>query len=58
VFCIVYVYLCNGVYLCNDVCLFSCVYFLFVWRRAKLLEADCVVEDSNLFEDDPNDTFE
>jgi hypothetical protein len=51
VICIVYVYLCNGV------CLFIGVCFLFVWWRATLLEADCVVEDSNLFEDDPQDTF-
>jgi hypothetical protein len=34
------------------------VCFLFVWRRATLLEADCVVEDPILFEDDPQDSFE
>jgi hypothetical protein len=56
--CIVYVYLCNGVCLYNGVCLFIGVCFLFVWWRATLLEADCVVEDPNLFEDDPQDTFE
>jgi hypothetical protein len=42
----------------NGVCLFIGVYFLFVLRRATLLEADCVVEDSNTFEDDPQDAFE
>jgi hypothetical protein len=43
--------------LLNGVCLFIGVCF-FVWRRATLLEADCVVEDPNLFEDDPQDIFE
>jgi hypothetical protein len=47
-----------GVCLCNGVYLFIGVCFLFVWRRATLLEADCVVEDLILFEDDPHDTFE
>jgi hypothetical protein len=52
VICIVYVYL------CNDVCLFigACL-FLYV-RCATLLEADCVVEEPNSFEDDPPNTFE
>jgi hypothetical protein len=44
--------------LLNGVCLFIGVCFLFVWRRAKLLEADCVVEDPNSCEDDSQDTFE
>jgi hypothetical protein len=44
--------------LLNGVCLFICVCFLFVWQRTMLLEADCVVEDSNLIEDEPQDTFE
>jgi hypothetical protein len=44
--------------LLNGVCLFIGVYFLFVLQRTTLLESDCVVEDSNLFEDDPQDTFE
>jgi hypothetical protein len=50
--------LCNGACLCNGVCLFIGVCFLFVWRCVTLLEADCVVEDPSLFEDDPQDTFE
>jgi hypothetical protein len=33
------------------------VFFLYVWF-AIILEADCVVEDPNLFEDDPQETFE
>jgi hypothetical protein len=33
------------------------VFFLYVWC-ATLLEADCVVEEPNLFENDPQDTFE
>jgi hypothetical protein len=44
--------------LLNGVCLFIGVCFLFVWQRTTLLEADCVVEDSNLCEDEPQDTFE
>jgi hypothetical protein len=58
VICIVYFYLCNGVCLCKGVCLFIGVCFLFVWLHATLLEADCVVEDPNLFEEDPQETFE
>jgi hypothetical protein len=42
----------------NGVCLFIGVCFLFVWQRTMLLEADCVVEDSNSFEDDPQDSLE
>jgi hypothetical protein len=38
--------------LLNGVCLFIGVCFLFVWRRTTLLEADCVVVDPNLSEDD------
>jgi hypothetical protein len=37
----------------NGVCLFIGVCFLFVWRHATLLEADYVIEDPSLFEDDP-----
>jgi hypothetical protein len=37
--------------------LFGHVLFLYV-RCATLLEADFVVEDLNLFEDDPQDTLE
>jgi hypothetical protein len=43
-------------YLLNDVCLFIGVCFLFVC--ATILEADSVVEDPNLFEEDQRDTFE
>jgi hypothetical protein len=47
----VYVYVMVRVYLL--------VYVLFLYVRcATLLEADCVVEDSNTFEDEPQDTFE
>jgi hypothetical protein len=47
------------VYLWNVVCLFigDCFLFLYV-RCATLLEADCVVEDLNLFENDPQNTLE
>jgi hypothetical protein len=44
--------------LLNGVCLFIGVCFLFVLRHATLLEVDCVIEDPNSFEDDPQDTFE
>jgi hypothetical protein len=44
--------------LLNGVCLFIGVCFLFVWQRTTLLEADCVVEDLNLFENDPQNTLE
>jgi hypothetical protein len=33
------------------------VFFLYVWR-AIILEVDCVLEDPNLFEDDPRENFE
>jgi hypothetical protein len=36
-------------------CMFS---FCMVTTRALSLEADCVVEDLNLFEDELHDTFE
>jgi hypothetical protein len=52
------VYLCNGVCFCNGACLFIGVYFLFVWQRVTLLEADGVVDEPNSFEDDPQDAFE
>jgi hypothetical protein len=32
--------------------IYWCIFFLFVWRRTMLLEADYVVEDLNLSEDD------
>jgi hypothetical protein len=32
------------------------VFFLYV-RRVTLLEADCVVQDPNSFEEDPQDAF-
>jgi hypothetical protein len=44
--------------LLNGVCVFIGVCFLFVWQCTTLLEADCVVEDSNLIEDEQQDTFE
>jgi hypothetical protein len=41
------------------VCAYLLVYVLFLYVRcATLLEANCVVEDSNTFEDKPWDTFE
>jgi hypothetical protein len=46
VYVMVYVYVMVRVYLL--------VYILFLYVRcATLLEADCVVEDSNTFEDEP-----
>ena len=40
-------------------CVYLLVYVLFLYVRcATLLEADYVVEDSNTFEDEPQDTFE
>jgi hypothetical protein len=51
VYVMVYVYVMVRVYLL--------VYVLFLYVRcATLLEADCVVEDPNSFEDDPPNTFE
>jgi hypothetical protein len=51
VYVMVYVYVMVHVYLL--------VYVLFLYVRcATLLEADCVVEDSNTFEDEPQDAFE
>ena len=35
------------------------VYVLFLYVRcATIIEADCVVEEPNTFEDDPQDAFE
>jgi hypothetical protein len=45
------------VYVMVHVYLFGYVLFLYV-RCATLLEADGVVDESNLFEDEPRDTFE
>jgi hypothetical protein len=51
VYVMVYVYVMVRVYLL--------VYVLFLYVRcATLLEADCVVEDPNSFEDDLPNTFE
>jgi hypothetical protein len=58
VICIVYVDLCNGVCLCNGACLFIGICFLFVWWRVTLLEADSVIDEPNLFEDEPQDMYE
>jgi hypothetical protein len=44
--------------LLNGVCLFIGVCFLFVLRRATLLEADCAVGEPISFEDDPQDSLE
>jgi hypothetical protein len=52
------VYLCNCVCLCNGACLFIGVRFLFVWQCVTLLVADGVVDEPNLFENDPQDSFE
>jgi hypothetical protein len=47
------------VYLYNGVCLFIGVCFLLVCTMYEsILEADFVVEDPNMFEDDPHDTFD
>jgi hypothetical protein len=43
--------------LLNGVCLLVYVLFLYV-QCATLLKVECVVEDPNLFEDDPHETFE
>jgi hypothetical protein len=46
-------------HLCNGVCLFIGVCFLFVCVMCEsILEADFMVEDPNLFEEDPQGTFE
>jgi hypothetical protein len=45
------------VYVMVHVYLFVYVLFLYV-RCATIIEADCVVEDPNLFENDPQDSFE
>jgi hypothetical protein len=45
-------------YLWNSVCLFIGECFLLYVRCATLIEVDCMVEDPNTFEDDPQDTFE
>jgi hypothetical protein len=59
--CSVYVYSCNGVCLIHVmvyVYLFG-VCFLFVCTMFEsILEADFMVEDQNMFEDDPQDTFD
>jgi hypothetical protein len=47
----------NVIHVMVFVCLLVYVFFLYVWC-ATLLEADCVVEEPNLFENDPQDTFE
>jgi hypothetical protein len=44
--------------LLNGVCLFIRECFLLYMRGATLLEVGCVVEESNTFEDNPQDTFE
>jgi hypothetical protein len=45
--------------LCNGVCLFLWCIFSFVCTICELiLEADCVVDEPNSFEDDPQDTLE
>jgi hypothetical protein len=47
------------VYVYVMVLVYLLVYVLFLYVRcATLLEADCVVEDSNTFENEPQDTFE
>jgi hypothetical protein len=44
-------------YVMMHVHLFVYVLFLYV-RCATIIEADCVVEDPNLFENDPQDSLE
>jgi hypothetical protein len=57
---VVYDCSCNGeFYMCHGVCLFIWCMFSFVCKICEpILEADCVVEEPNTFEDDPQDTFE
>jgi hypothetical protein len=45
-------------YLWNGVCLFICACFFLYIRCATLIEADCVVEESNSFGEDLQDAFE
>jgi hypothetical protein len=45
-------------HLCIGVCLFIGECCLLYVRYATLIEADCVVEGPDTFEDDPHDTFE
>ena len=44
-------------YVMVHVYLFVYVLFLYV-RCATIIEADCVVDEPNLFENDPQDSFE
>jgi hypothetical protein len=47
------------VYSCNGICLFIWCMFSFVCTICEsILEADFVVQDQNMFEDDPHDTFD
>jgi hypothetical protein len=46
-------------YPCNGVCLFIWCMSSFVCAICEsILEAECVVQEPNTFEDDPQDTFE
>ena len=46
-------------YPCTGVCLFIWRTYSFVCAiRKSMLEVDCEVDEPNMFEDDPQDTFE
>jgi hypothetical protein len=52
-------FICVMVYVYVMVRVYLLVYVLFLYvRYATLLEADCVVDELNSFEDDPQDAFE
>jgi hypothetical protein len=52
-------FICVMVYVYIMVCVYLLVYVLLLYVRcATLLEADCVVDEPNSFEDDPQDAFE
>jgi hypothetical protein len=57
---VVYDCSCNGEgYTCNGLCLFIWYMFSFVCTICEsILEAECVVDEPNTFEDDPQDMFE
>jgi hypothetical protein len=53
------VFICVLVYVYVMVHVYLFVYVLFLYvRYATLLEANCVVEDSNTFENEPQDVLE
>ena len=53
------VYVIENDYSCNGVCLFIWRTYSFVCAiRKSMLEVDCELDEPNMFEDDPQKTFE